>query len=54
MISIHFKKSILSAANISTEEKDTLLWTWITGFPEALKQVINSTAFNQYLKWETD
>lgn len=49
-----FQKRILSAANISTEEKDTLLWTWITGFPEALKQVINSTAFNQYLKWETD
>ena len=49
-----FQKRILSAANISTEEKDTLLWTWITGFPEALKQVIDSTAFNRYLKWETE
>ena len=49
-----FQRRILSAANISTEEKDTLLWTWITGFPEALKQVINSAAFNWYLKWETE
>ena len=49
-----FQRRILSASNISTEEKNSLLWTWITGFPEALKQVINSMAFNRYLKWETE
>ena len=49
-----FQSRIMSAENIAAEEKDNRLWTWITGFPEALKQVINSSAFIQYLKWEAE
>ena len=49
-----FQRHILSAANISTEEKDTLLWTWITDFPGALKEVIDSAGFSRYLKWEKE
>lgn len=47
-----FQRRILSAANISSEETNNLLWTWITGFPGALKEVVNSAGFSRYLKWE--
>ena len=49
-----FQRRILSAANISAEEKDAFLWDWIADFPEALKQVIHSAAFDRYLRWETE
>lgn len=49
-----FQKRILSAANITTEEKGNLLWSWITDFPTALKKVFNSTGFIRYLKWEKE
>ena len=42
-----FQRRILSAANISAEEKNVFLWDWITDFPEALKQVIHSAAFDR-------
>lgn len=49
-----FKNRILSATNISSEEKDDSLWDWITGFPSALRDVINSGGFNRYMEWERE
>lgn len=49
-----FQRRILFTANISAEEKDNLLWTWVTGFPGALKEVVNSAGFSRYLKWEKE
>lgn len=48
------ERCILSAANISSEEKDHLLWTWIADFPAALKEVMDRTGFQQYLAWEAE
>ena len=43
----------MSAANISPEEKNDALWDWLTGFPSAIKKVVNSDGFQSYLKWES-
>lgn len=48
------KRHVQSAANISPAEKDELLWNWITGFPAAVKKIIDSAAFHRYMKWEAD
>lgn len=49
-----FQRHILSAANISPDEKGALLWSWITGFPGALKEIIHRPDFCRYLKWEKE
>ena len=49
-----YKSSIMSAKNISDIERNQLFWDWITKFPKALKQVLQSNSFGGYLKWEND
>lgn len=49
-----YKKSIMSAKNISDIEKNQLFWEWIIKFPKALKLVSQSDSFRSYLKWESD
>lgn len=49
-----FKNHIISAANISQEEKGSPLWGWIPGFPAALRDVVDSDCFDRYMKWESE
>lgn len=46
------KNRILSASNISPEEKGEPLWNWLRGFPDALKTIMDSDSFHSYLQWE--
>ena len=49
----HFYHKIMSANNISEEERSNSLWKWIAAFPTALRTVIESNGFKAYLDWET-
>lgn len=48
------KDEVMSANNITQDEKSVSLWSWINGFPKALKEVIGSADFNRYWKWEDE
>ena len=47
-----FKDRVLSAANIAPEEKGADLWAWLSGFPAALGEVLDSPGFQRYIAWE--
>ncbi|MBE7004726.1 MAG: hypothetical protein E7425_10705 [Ruminococcaceae bacterium] len=47
-----FRSRILSAGNITPEEKVESLWDWIVDFPAALSSVMTSNGFECYLDWE--
>lgn len=47
-----YRDLILSAGNIANEERDSHFWNWITDFPKAMKSVMDSKAFTEYLEWE--
>ena len=49
-----FRNQVLSASNISPEEKGSSLWDWIPEFPAALKSVLNSQHFRRYAEWERE
>lgn len=49
-----YRDLILSAGNIANEERDSHFWNWITDFPKAMKSVMDSKAFTEYLEWEND
>lgn len=49
-----FRSRILSAGNISPEEKGDSLWNWIVDFPAALASVMASSGFERYMDWEDD
>lgn len=49
-----FQSRILSASNISPEEKDVSLWDWIVDFPAALASVMCSDGFQRYMDWENN
>ena len=43
---------IMSAPNISAQEKDSRMWEWLSDFPSALSEVTGSSGFHRYLEWE--
>lgn len=47
-----FHERIMTSGNISDCERDQKLWTWITEFPTALSQVLESDAYRRYMEWE--
>ena len=47
-----FFRQIMTAGNISDEERNDSLWSWIRGFPAALSAVMDSPGFLRYLEWE--
>ncbi len=47
-----FYDQIMTAGNIADEERGVELWNWIDAFPKALKEVLNSPGFAEYLEWE--
>ena len=48
------KSRILSAENISCQEKGEALWNWLRGFPDALAAVMHGEGFRAYLEWEKE
>lgn len=48
----NYKNIIFSAKNISDTERNQAFWNWISQFPSALQQVIQSDCFRRYLEWE--
>lgn len=49
-----FRNGVMGAGNLSDNERDERLWSWIPGFPEALAQVTESDRFGIYLEWERE
>lgn len=47
-----YKRDIMSAPNLTDEERDQSFWTWVKAFPAALKGVLSSASFRDYLAWE--
>lgn len=47
-----FKTTVMSANNLRDEERSDDLWTWVTAFPKALKQILSGNTFQAYLMWE--
>ena len=46
------RRRIFSAGNITDRERDSGLWDWLEGFPEALRNVLADTGFSGYMEWE--
>lgn len=46
------RKQVMSSSNIADNERGIELWNWLVDFPNALKAVLDSTGFEEYLKWE--
>lgn len=46
------RNQVMSAGNIADQERGNELWNWLADFPNALKAVLDSTGFEDYLKWE--
>lgn len=47
-----FRNTIMRAGNIAEHERSVELWNWLVEFPSALKAVLASSGFKDYLKWE--
>jgi len=47
-----FQKRIMTAGNIAPNEKENDLWDWISQFPAALNDILNSVSFQAYFAWE--
>ena len=47
-----FHKCIMCADNISSAEKNVVLWEWIKEFPANLRNVLSDTCFQNYFLWE--
>lgn len=48
-----YRDLVLSAGNISDDERNVHFWNWVKDFPKAIKTVIDSDAFVKYLSWES-
>ena len=46
------RRRIFSAGNITDRERDSGLWDWLEGFPEALRNALADTGFSGYMEWE--
>ncbi len=49
-----FKNNIMSARNISDDDRGREFWEWVKDFPGALNKVIRSSSFQSYLQWENE
>lgn len=49
-----YRKNIMSASNISDEERNQAFWEWVEGFPAALRSALGSKEFQAYLNWENE
>ena len=47
-----YYEKVMSAGNLSAEERNQNFWDWIKDFPSALKTVVLSDSFSEYMKWE--
>ena len=47
-----YRDFIMSAGNITDDEKGPSFWEWIILFPRELKKVLLSYSFKNYMKWE--
>lgn len=46
------RRKILTAGNISENERGEFLWSWLEGFPRAIVAVLSDNSFAGYLEWE--
>ena len=46
------RRRIFSAGNITDLERDSELWEWLTGFPQALRGILAENGFSAYMEWE--
>lgn len=46
------RENIMSARNISDDERDQTFWEWLKGFPNALNEILRNNAFKDYFDWE--
>lgn len=44
-------QKIISACNVTDEEKNAAFWDWLADFPAALCEVLDSAGFKRYLTW---
>lgn len=47
-----YRDFIMSAGNITDDERGLSFWEWIVLFPRELKKVLLSDSFKNYMKWE--
>lgn len=47
-----YRDKIMSAANISDDERDSSFWNWVNSFPKELINIMSSSAFRKYMEWE--
>ncbi len=47
-----YNNRVMSASNITEEERSDVFWKWVYEFPQALKSVIQSPFFSSYFEWE--
>lgn len=45
------RMKILSAPNITDEERNDAFWSWLADFPAALCEVLKNQRFRQYMAW---
>lgn len=45
-------RQVMSAPNLTSEERGEAFWRWVAGFPPALSGVLASRQFQDYLHWE--
>lgn len=45
---------IMSAGNITDNERDQSLWAWMAHFPDALCEILSNDTFINYLAWERE
>ena len=46
------RQKILTAGNISENERGESLWNWLEDFPRAIAMVLSDNSFSGYLEWE--
>lgn len=46
------RRMIMSAINIADAERDDQFWSWLAGFPPALRDVLLCEGFARHLAWE--
>ncbi len=49
-----FRRNIMSASNISDDERSEFLWDWIRTFPKAIGDVLHNWNFIKYIEYEKE
>ena len=45
---------IMSAENITDQERNQKFWDWIADFPDSLYEILSNDTFRNYFAWETE